>query len=114
MSKIEVGDYIRTKIGIGKIVKIFEYDDGHKDYYTDRSIDDEDDSTTLHIHQIKRHSKDIIDLIEVGDYVNGSMVYEILEDGRIHIMTGHLLNNKDIKTILTHEQFTQNAYELEE
>lgn len=68
MEEIKVGDYVRTKIGIGNIVKIFEYDDGQKDYYTDRCIDDEDNTTILHIHQIVKHSKNIIDLIQVRRY----------------------------------------------
>lgn len=56
----------------------------------------------------------IIDLIEIGDFVNGSMVYEKLEDGRVHIMRGSLLDNENIKTILTKEQYQQNCYRVEE
>ncbi len=108
MSEIEVGEYVRTSKG-----KI------------DTAIKQADDKEIRELilkckksdywrEEIVKHSHNIIDLIEVGDYVNGRMVYEILKDKRIHIITGHLLNNDDIKTILTKEQFAQNAYEVEE
>lgn len=63
--------------------------------------------------------------IEVGDYVNGSKVLEVMEDmktGELHLeMTSNYTNeengdctiyNKDIKTILTYEQFEQNSYKV--
>lgn len=117
--KIEVGEYVRTKIGIGKILGIFEYDDGHKDYYTDNCIDDEDNSTTLHIHQILKHSKNIIDLIKKGDYVNGYKVEDItiFKDGTFEIVFNEyqwITRTTEIETIVTKEQFTSIEYKVEE
>ena len=129
-NKVKVGDYVRTKIGIGRIVKIFEYDDGSKDYYTDNCIDDEDNSTTLHRHQIIKHNENIINLIEPGDYVNGSIVNDINNDEYevyekydwvtkkgIHLECGDeegfiIIESNKIKSIVTHEQFESASYEV--
>lgn len=73
---------------------------------------------------IIKHSKDIIDLIEVGDYVNGYKVEEVMEEmgtwKRFLEMTSNYTNkeigdctireDKDIKTILTKEQMEANQY----
>lgn len=57
-----------------------------------------------------------IDLIEVGDFVNGSMVYEkgkaINGEKWVHTYGGHILYENEIKTILTHEQYEQNCYKV--
>ena len=67
--------------------------------------------------KIVKHSKNIIDLIEVGDIVNNGYVYEIgnTEDGHkwVHNLNGLLLFNNDIKTILTKEQYTRNCYTVQ-
>ena len=54
--------------------------------------------------------EEIIDVIKEGDYVNGQLVYEKIEDGRLHIITGHLLENEDIKTIVTREELEKITY----
>jgi hypothetical protein len=64
-------------------------------------------------------SKNIIDLIEVGDFVNGFPVVEPVYNGNVWfgVDEGYEQFKRafgDIKTILTHEQFEQNAYRLEE
>ena len=53
---MEVEEYVRSKDG--RILKIVEY---------------------CKKTEIKKHSKNIIDLIEVGDYVNGHLVVATLE-----------------------------------
>ena len=80
--KIEVGEYLRTKRGIAKVTNIDSLDNvawtdrkdiffgvtrksGYLDWYI------YDDGTVL------KHSKNVIDLIEEGDYVNGYLVQEI-------------------------------------
>ena len=96
--KIEIGDYVRTKKG-----KIFQYDKGRAYLGKDNAI--------------VKHSKNIIDLIEVGDYVNGKEVY--IQDGKLaielaeHIPPYELLENIEIETILTKEQYTSNCYKVE-
>lgn len=124
--EIEVGEYVRLarRQGINKIIEIDE------DYYLlDCEIADEWGDITDFIkeeklqEEILNHSKKIIDLIVVGDYVNGHKVvneqwgeddnnlYFEIEGG---FNKAQYIGEKDIKTILTHEQFEQNAYRLEE
>ena len=108
MENIEVGEWVRSKIGsIGKVTKI---EDG-KFLYEDKSL-------ITFIGNVVKHSKNIIDLIEVGDIVNKSEVYEIgqSENGQkwIHTCRGFLYYEEDLEkvTILTHEQYEQNCYKV--
>lgn len=108
MENIEVGEWVRSKIGsIGKVTKI---EDG-KFLYEDKSL-------ITFIDNVVKHSKNIIDLIEVGDIVNKSEVYEIgqSENGQkwIHTCRGFLYYEEDLEkvTILTHEQYEQNCYKV--
>lgn len=53
--------------------------------------------------------------IKVGDYVNGYKVIAKSDDGYIEILTedieqGELLEEQDIKTILTKELYKANCY----
>ena len=82
--------------------------------------------TDIYETTIKAHSKNIIDLIEVGDYVYGDEITDIIHDpfinGQINLWTErNVVDNlgdvsilkytaEDIKTILTHEQYEQNCY----
>lgn len=97
MEKLEVGEYVRTKEG-----KIFQYSKGRT--YLGKN------------NKIVKHSKNIIDLIEVGDFVNGKYVCEInnYEDGKALIALIGIIMENDIKTILTKEQYMQNCYKVEE
>lgn len=121
MEKLEVGEYIRTKDGIiAKITDIV------KEYCIDCDNDvfDVGNSAMMEIpwehikEYIIKHSKNLIDLIEIGDIVNKGYIYEIgnAENGDrwIHNINGLLLYEKDIKTILTKEQYMQNCYKVEE
>ena len=124
---IEVGEYVRTKDGyIFKILTKENTNYGccgitdsnntkHTTYtYNKRSFNDIK-------NKIVKHSKNIIDLIEVGDYVNGNEVLDkYLFGGEIPVLetTGDETNVKcmceeDIRTILTHEQFEANCYTVE-
>lgn len=68
MSEIEVGEYVRLDDGtIGK----FLYNNGSNYVYEVNEEQIEESSGIIN------HSKNIIDLIEVGDYVNGCLVIEI-------------------------------------
>lgn len=78
-------------------------------------------------------SEDLIDLIQCGDYVNGKEViniYEAKEEAFLGyfnektlelkndiyetIPTEYLVYNKDIKTIVTKEQFENISYKVKE
>lgn len=118
---IEVGEYVRLarNQGINKIID--EDDDGF--LVLDEIIADEYGEECFEISlqdidkEIVKHSKNIIDLIQVGDIVNNGYIYEIgnTEDGHkwVHNLNGLLLFEDDIKTILTKEQYTQNCYTVE-
>lgn len=104
---IEVGEYVRSKIGsIGKVTKI----EDNKYLYENKTL-------ITWVGNVTKHSFSIIDLIEVGDIVNNGYIYEIgnSEDGYkwIHNLNGLLLFENDIKTILTKEQYMQNCYTVE-
>jgi hypothetical protein len=64
--------------------------------------------------KIKSASFNIIDLIEIGDLVNGELVTGIDDYG---IFTANMrlkgFRESDIKTILTHEQIEAHSYKLE-
>ena len=72
----------------------------------------------------KKHSFNIIDLIEVGDYANGIKIYSIKkgigygDKGQVGIIINKYYANckfipvKDIKTIVTSEQFETVEYEV--
>ena len=89
---------------------------------TDFSLDFRPQKTT---YDFEKASYNIIDLIEVGDYVNG---YKVVSKGTLssesnnvylEILTKNLKNfwnnkifEQDIKTILTHEQFENNCFRI--
>lgn len=105
MEEIKVGEHVRTSKG-----KIFKYSKGRAYLGKD--------------NKIVKHSKNIIDLIEVGDYVNGREVKHIaMFEGfpdylklifvdEKHLIPDDTCENNEIKTILTHEQFEQNSYKV--
>lgn len=122
---IEVGEYVRTKRGIAKVlevktVKTKMYGKHDVAYRIDKC-------PRMYITETEfiKHSKDIIDLIEVGDYVNGHLARAIYLDGaRKYIkldnscspennFTGIRTYKKEIKTILTKEQYMQNCYKID-
>ena len=122
--EIEVGEYVRTKMGtIGK----FKYygDDKENIYFkNDRG------TTCVYEKEIVKHSKNIIDLIEVGDFVNGDKITEISQDpfvkGQINLWTDIELRDvygdyerlkyicDEIKSIITKEQIKQIEYRIKE
>lgn len=112
MKEIKVGEYVRTNVGeIGKVIEVTKNycrkDDGFKIWFAPwREL---------------KHSKNIIDLIECGDYVNGYRIDNIINGvlvnravglDRSGVLTPIVQYEQDIKTILTHEQFEQNSYKV--
>ena len=116
--KIQVGEYVRTDKGnIGKLVEIRcgKSEDGEKlidVYFLDNGI------WTLKKY-ILNHSFNIIDLIEVGDYVNGYKV-EKKANGLIYVdycwdcNLYTMVTNKidDIKSIVTKQAFESIKYKV--
>ena len=111
---IEVEEYVRSKIGsIGKVTKIEE----DKFLYENRTL-------ITWVGNVIKHSKNIIDLIEVGDYVNGYKVISIdtnapndckecIELDRNNTYEYQWISRNEIKTILTKEQYKANCYTVE-
>lgn len=114
---MEVGEYIRTDKGlIGKVIKKEEYDTHfileYKGQYCKRVL-----TTSGTDSEIIKSSPNIIDILEVGDYVNGGQVREIEKD-YIRISGGsyiwQFLKKEEIKSIATKEQFKNIEYEVKQ
>lgn len=127
--EIEVGEYGRTNKGKIFIFAWLENSDGKR--YTNKVLlgngkifenkfyyfDDGE--------EIVKHSKNIIDVIEIGDYVNGykviSVYYDVIDD-KTECIELDLNNNyqynfisaRQIKTIITKEQIQSIEYKVEE
>lgn len=101
---MNIGDYVRTKNGIGKIIKC------NSIYFI---LDTDKDNIAHEQDEIVKSSPNIIDLIEENDYVNGHLVIKrhndlMLED------TFDLVEDEDIKSIVTKEQFESMEYRIGE
>ena len=128
--EIEVGEYGRTNLG--KIIKFawIGYSEGKKDESKVLLINNDILSNDFYYfkigEKIVNHSKNIMDLIEVGDYVNGKEVKQIamfegfpdypklIFTDEKYLIPGETIENKDIKTIVTHEQMQSIEYKVEE
>lgn len=100
---IEVNEYVRTKNGIiGKVIKVL----------SNRVFLDNLGYAIL-IRDIVKHSKQLIDLIEVGDIVEirtglySSFKYFVENEDNLL-----LLENWNIETILTKESYMANCYKV--
>lgn len=103
-NEIKVGEFIRTKLGdIKKITEGFEF--------IIKRYNESD-------NKIVKHSSNLIDLIQCGDYVNGYIVRRTYLDGAIHYIklgeqiTGNRTYNDDIKTIVTKEMMESISYKV--
>ena len=126
-NEIEVNEYARTKEGF-----IYKIENG-EEFYED-SVDvgmgiipdvdgiwiDRECLDYIDKRDIVKHSKQLIDLIEVGDYVNGMEVLDIYKPRDlwepIEIRGDSRYTNfilaEDIKTILTKEIYMANCYKV--
>ena len=122
--KLEIGMYVRTKKGIAKIIG--QNDDVRycypNAYISDTYLGINDDTEYLYEEDILKASFNIIDLIEVGDYVNGKKVgyiddcegamreyYYDYED--VSVDVGHWF--EEIKSIVTSQQFENMQYKVD-
>lgn len=122
MNKLEVGMYVRGKYysykgKIGKIIKNYNGDleIAYKDSIVKTTVSSFiDDNFDINGKQyVASHNP--IDLIEVGDYVNGLRVYGVTEYGLEVYMFGdckETLHENEIETIVTKEQFKSMEYRL--
>ena len=121
---IEVGEWVRTKDGY--IFKILTKEntnygccgitDSNNTKYTTYTYNKRSFNDIK--NKIVKHSKNIIDLLQEGDYANGYKVIAKSDDGYIVISTddieqGELLAEEEIETILTKELYQANCYTVE-
>ena len=112
MEQIKVGEYVRTDNGIiGMYTKYRGVEDTIETNNKFIGLDIEKD--------IIKHSFNIIDLIEEGDYVNGREVLEIkqnVESGLRYLIYSYVpiqyyVERRDeIKSIVTKEQYNSMKY----
>jgi hypothetical protein len=124
--KLEEGMYVRTKYGIKKVVNVI----CGQDVKFDDTNGFDDDLYRYHEYDgiayngsywkdivIGEPKFNIISLIEVGDYVNGyKVIYQADCYSYFNIDTCdwiYIKENKDIKSIVTKEQFESMKYEVE-
>ena len=119
---IEVGEYVRLKNG--KIIKFKKFSTSRYSRY--RGEDLQNVKTIIDFKRshykydnIVKHSKNIIDLIEVGDYVNGKEVSINTKEYLVFKNVGSVVYSdtvlpEDIETIVTKEQMKSIEYRLED
>ena len=124
---MKTGDYVRTKSGlIGKSMGSNAYDENKIAILIDNTKDIKL-TPVIDKEQIINSSPNIIDLIEVGDYVNGHKVDEVdLDDiddygndfryiKTEHDFTlNHWVKENEIETIITKECFERMEYKVGE
>jgi hypothetical protein len=127
--KLEVGMYARYEGRIGKYKGYTGNDRGELytyDFTTFEIDSDDEESEIVRLYCLKV-SFNLIDLIEVGDYVNGEKVQEdnfgnlitissFASNGMFNTIEsyGSKIKNEDIEEILTHEQYEANCYKVVE
>lgn len=111
-NEIEVNDYVRTKNGvIDKVDALYGMIENTVHLENQKWFD---------IKNIVKHSKQLIDLVECGDFVNGYRVTDkyLFAGGKPVLETeGNDTNckclcEKDIKIILTKESYMANCYKV--
>lgn len=120
--EIKVGEYIRNKGFIAKVV--YKDDDCIEcDDYININALEYEESIFIFKHDLEeceiKHSPNIIELIEVGDLVNGKyIVADIHSYGFYYLEDGGASQNQidvsDIKTIVTKEQIEKIMYRVGE
>ena len=134
---MKVGDYVRTEYGvITKIDKIVNFEqENQKPYlnFKNMLVWTENDSNVAGSRGIIiKSSPNIIDLIEVGDYVNGIKITSVYDDDKEandynlkhkkclgtnvydEDYQEKLIYEEDIKSIVTKEQFESMEYRIGE
>ena len=127
--KLEVGMYVRTKWGyICKIININDFREPNMKYGVEANY--LKDIMFIGDDDVVKASYNIIDILEVGDYVNGSEVldfeYKLIKGNdnftNFAVVTENCyLENTDswiieqnIKSVITHEQMEQMEYKVGE
>lgn len=135
--ELEVGMYFRTKAGTINKIDSFTEDKSEFYFNTKPIFSDEEclGSNWGYTKDIVKASYNIIDILEEGDYANGYYVSKIWEKDEItHYVNEtpikrkereiviqapsyggiEILKNKNIKSVITHEQMERMAYKVGE
>ena len=133
---MKVGDYVRIDTGIIEklegiheqnetnetIIKLNKMGGGRYAHILDINSEfAKEFDKTFSRGNIIKSSPNIIDLIEVGDYVNGSYIYSIVEENKntgqprvLFTEEDGVLGSGEIKSIVTKEAFEQMEYRIGE
>ena len=125
MKELKVGNYARTKNKIIKINQVIEngireFEDDYGRVFEEetgkkviRYIDKDGWNCGVDEDEIIKSSENIIDLIEVGDYVNGYRVTYVYPN-LIKVDSTDIweIHSHDIKSIVTKEQFNSVKHEV--
>ena len=124
MEEIKVGEYVRTiNKGIKRIDMIDEHKTVNKYLYCIGEDFEGKEYSYIKTTEIIKHSFNLIDVIEVGDFVNGYRVENVINEGPcpsgkcVDIDSSKdssecTLWEEDIKTILTKESYMANCYKV--
>ena len=118
--KLEIGMYVRTKNGM--IAKIIDKRDVSGSLHREEIVFilDNGNKLALHSQKVVKASYNIIDLIEVGDYVNGCLVVKKYKECDYAKQCIKLKGNSnyfydiDVHSLLTKEQFESVQYKVVE
>lgn len=127
MPESKIGKYVRTEDGY-----ILENTwNGHRDIV--KELENKDSHCEFKYGKIVKHSNRLLDLVEVGDYINGEKILEIILPEEEIITADTKLSDKEItvcvfkhgdgayykyikeaeiKNMLTHERYAQTCYEV--
>ena len=119
--KLEVGQFARLKSGyICKIININDFREPNMKYGVEANY--LKDVMFIGDDDVVKASYNIIDLIKVGDYVNGYKVVDIIHNNRklepstmVYCEYGNShvgFYNEDIKSVITKEQMEQMVYKV--
>ena len=135
MEKVDVGEYVRTEKGLIAKYLGFEKEDSDVEYsdmeYSKHLFDNKiywyyeyyneyvyEEDWEQFKENIVNHSKQLIDLIEVGDIVeirtglHSSFKYFVENEDNLLLLEEQVKQFWNIKTILTKEQFEDNCYKV--
>ena len=126
LEDLKVGQYVRFKDKRGNTyirnIKEVCNEQPHKSWGAIIIDKNANNVPYVSLKNIIKASYNIIDILEVGDYVNGCYIQEIksLKDNVMVCMLDSdyefvsTINNKDITSVVTHEQMEQMAYKVGE
>lgn len=113
---IKPGEYIRTIDGyIGKFIRYSKRKNDEDTFYLFVSIPAlKKSKLKCKASYIKKHNKNIIKVLKIGDYVDGYKIEDITKsyvecnDGGIDF------EQNDIETVMTKEQYERYSYKLKD